>query len=230
MDKTPNQRLKERIETLMAEGQTLKDIAAAAGVKYQTIGQILKGQVGVPREIIPMSYGLGMTPEEVWYGTSIDPLEQDIMKRLRGNPVALAAMGTLLKLHRDEPTFSAPHGNAEWQKFEGLHDADVGLCYIGSDLKYAQLNQAIADMNGYSIEDCGGESINDIIPHVAAVIGTQLRQVMETRRPIVEGSIRAETGAAPGQPRIFTHSFRPVLDDTVAKGVVCVVREPENQE
>lgn len=230
MEKTPNQRLKERINKLLAEGKSLKDIAADAGVKYQTIGHILKGQTDVPRDIIPISYGLGMTPEEVWYGTTIDPLEQGIMARLRGDPVALAAMGTLLKLHRDEPVFNAPHEDAEWQEFEAAHDSDTGLCFIGPDLRYIQVNQAIADMNGHSIEEDVGRSISEVIPHVAAVIGTQLRQVMETQRPLIEGSIRAETDATPGQLRIFTHSFRPVLTGAIVKGVVCVVHEPRNNE
>ena len=148
MGKTPNQRLKERIETLLAGGKKLNEVAAMAGCKYQTIGQIMKGDVAVPRDIIPISYGLGLTPEFVWYGTAIDPLEQDIMRQLRGDPAALAAMGTLLKLHRDEPMFEVPYGGAEWLEFESLYDAAVGLCYIGADLKYIQASRRIADRNG----------------------------------------------------------------------------------
>lgn len=98
IDVTPNQRLKQKIEDLLNEGKTLRSIATKCGCRYQTLQHILKDNVSIPREIIPISYGLGLSPDEVWYGTVIDPDITRIVDRLKDSPKTLYAVLTLLNL------------------------------------------------------------------------------------------------------------------------------------
>ena len=85
---SPNDRLRRGIQACLDQGQTLREIADRAGItNYQTLQHILKGDTEVPREIIPLSYAIGCTPEEVWFGkgkkSPYDPEILQLIDRFR---------------------------------------------------------------------------------------------------------------------------------------------------
>ncbi len=105
-------------------------------------------------------------------------------------------------------------------------EAAVGLCYFDTDFRYQLINRWLAQLNGLPVEKHLGRTVHEVIPHVAAGIEAQLRRVMETNTPIIEGMVEAETPAQPGVRRTFMHNYLPVLADSgQVIGVSCVVQD-----
>ncbi len=112
---------------------------------------------------------------------------------------------------------------------EVLHqfaNAPIGLCYLDRDLRYRYINKWLADMNGLSPERHLGKTIQEIVKEVAVGVVPQLRQVLETGKPIIDGEVEALTPATRGERRVFRHSYHPSLDsDGKIVGVTCAVQD-----
>ena len=104
--------------------------------------------------------------------------------------------------------------------------APVGLCYFDTDLRFVYINQWLARINGLSAKAHLGKTIDEVLKDVAAGIVPQLRLVLQTGEPIIEGEVEAETPAHPGELRHYMHNYYPdkSKDGTVV-GVSCVVQD-----
>ncbi len=104
--------------------------------------------------------------------------------------------------------------------------APVGLCYFDTDLRFLYVNEWLARINGLPVEAHLGKTIDDVLKDVAVGVVPQLRHVLETGEPIIEGEVEAETPAHPGESRHYMHNYYPdkSKDDTVV-GVSCVVQD-----
>jgi len=104
--------------------------------------------------------------------------------------------------------------------------APVGLCYFDTDLRYLYINEWLARINGLSVDGHLGKKIDEVLKDVAAGVAPQLRHVLQTGEPIIEGEVEAETPAHPGESRHYMHNYYPdkSKDGTVV-GVSCVVQD-----
>ena len=111
------------------------------------------------------------------------------------------------------------------------NDVPIGLCYLDLDLRYVQVNEWLAALNGLSVSEHLGRTIGDVLPDVAQGVEEQLRRVITVGEPIMAGTVEAETPAYPGIMRTFEHNFYPVrsLDGTVV-GVSCTVQDITERE
>ncbi len=105
-------------------------------------------------------------------------------------------------------------------------DAPIGLCLLDRELRFLHINKWLANMNGLPVNAHLGERIADILPDVARGIEKQLRAVIETGKPVIKGSVEAETVAHRGEKRSYEHTYLPVRsnDDTIV-GVSCIVED-----
>ncbi|MBE9116786.1 PAS domain-containing protein [Lusitaniella coriacea LEGE 07157] len=104
----------------------------------------------------------------------------------------------------------------------------VGLCLQDEDLKFLRINQALADINGASVEEHLGKRLRDITPELASRIEPILRQVIDTGKPIHNVEIRSVTPTNPERERCWTVSYYPIdflLDGYGVGGVVVEVTE-----
>ena len=114
---------------------------------------------------------------------------------------------------------------AEQPLSNAYDDAAVGLCYLDVNLRYVHINKWLAELNGIPVEKHLGRTIREVVPDVAAGVEAQLRQVIETNTPIIEGMVEAMTSARPGV-RTFTHNYFPVTaEDGKVIGVSCLVQD-----
>ncbi len=90
-------------------------------------------------------------------------------------------------------------------------NAAVGLCILGSDLKYIQVNEAMARMNGYPVVDHIGKSVLEMVPRLAAIIEPLLQGVVATGRPVFDKELSGETPAEPGVTQYWVSSFFPLV-------------------
>ncbi len=115
------------------------------------------------------------------------------------------------------------------QSLKDLHhvyrEAAVGLCYFDRDLRYVQINDWLAAINGLSVEEHIGRRICDVLPEIAAAcVKAELLGVLETGEPVVNGTVFAETPAHPGSKRLYQHSyFANRSEDGTILGVSCIV-------
>ncbi len=151
---------------------------------------------------------------------------QQSLSHLKGTlktliPEQLATIRTLL-LTLDGSQLPEPAGEAE----RLYAAAPVGLCYFDTDLRFLYINEWLARINGLSVEAHLGKTIDEVLKDVAAGVVPQLRHVLQTGEPIIEGMVEAETPAHPGESRHYMHNYYPdkSKDGTVV-GVNCVVQD-----
>ncbi|MEM6426226.1 MAG: chemotaxis protein CheB [Cyanobacteria bacterium P01_D01_bin.128] len=113
---------------------------------------------------------------------------------------------------------------------ERLYESSpAGLCLLDGQLKYIKINPALAAINGASVEEHLGKTIYEVAPDVAKNVEPLLRQVIETRKPIVNVEIHGMTPAEPGVERHWLASYYPVDFSRDGYGVGAVVVEITSQ-
>ena len=151
---------------------------------------------------------------------------QQSLSHLKGTlktliPEQLATIRSLL-LTLDGSQLSERAGEAE-RLYEA---APVGLCYFDTDLRFLYINEWLARINGLSVEAHLGKTIDKVLKDVAAGVVPQLRHVLQTGEPIIEGTVEAETPAHPGESRHYMHNYYPdKSNDGTVVGVNCVVQD-----
>ena len=104
--------------------------------------------------------------------------------------------------------------------------APVGLCYFDTDLRFLYINEWLAHINGLEVEAHLGKTIDKVLKDVAVGVVPQLRHVLETGEPIIDGKVEAETPAHPGESRHYMHNYYPdKSEDGTVVGVSCVVQD-----
>lgn len=100
----------------------------------------------------------------------------------------------------------------------------AGLSLHDENLQYIRINQTLADINGFTVEEHMGQTIGDIVPQLAETIEPVLRQVRETNRPVCDLQIHGNTPAAPNFKRYWSASYYPVdlLDGKRGVGSVVI--------
>ncbi len=104
--------------------------------------------------------------------------------------------------------------------------APVGLCYFDADLRFRYINEWLARINGVPVEAHLGKTVDEVLKGVATGIMAQLRHVLETGEPVIEGEVEVETPAHPGELRHCKHNYYPnKSEDGTIMGVSCVVQD-----
>jgi PAS domain S-box-containing protein len=101
--------------------------------------------------------------------------------------------------------------------------APVGLALLDHDGRYVRVNEALAALNGCSVEAHIGRTPKELLPGVGELVEPFRRHVLETGAPVLEIGIQADTPATPGEPRSWLTSYYPVRgenDQVVGVGVV----------
>jgi PAS domain S-box-containing protein len=108
--------------------------------------------------------------------------------------------------------------------------AQIGFCYFDTELRYVEINDWLAAINGLSPAEHVGRTVGEILPGVAESVERQLRQVIETGESILKGLAYAETAAHPGAKRLYQHDYYAdkSADGTVL-GVKCIVQNITHQ-
>ncbi len=133
----------------------------------------------------------------------------------------LSAISTLLS------TINGPEVSERENEAERLYAiAPVGLCYFDAELRFRYINEWLARINGVPMKAHLGRTVDEVLKGVATGIVSQLRHVLETGEPIVEGEAEVETAAHPGELRHYKHDYYPdTCENGTVLGVSCVVQD-----
>ncbi len=113
-------------------------------------------------------------------------------------------------------------------------DAPIGLAFFDTELRYARVNAALAEINGVPAADHIGRTTAELLPEMDPQISADIGDVLRTGEPIVDVEVTGSTPAAPGCPRHYQVSYyRVALEDGEPLGVgatVIDVTERRNAE
>jgi PAS domain S-box-containing protein len=94
--------------------------------------------------------------------------------------------------------------------FNAASSAAIGLCIHDRELRFVQINQALADINGYSIEAHLGKTTSELLPELAPIVTPLIQQVLATGQPILNLEIDAAVPSQPGMVRYWLASYFPI--------------------
>ncbi len=105
--------------------------------------------------------------------------------------------------------------------------APVGMAIFDSKFRYTNINEALADINGVSIDNHIDKRPRDILPEpLGLAVEKRFRRILRTGQSILHEEISGETLSQPGVTRHWLHSFFPILGaDRNPKGIGVTVIE-----
>ena len=87
----------------------------------------------------------------------------------------------------------------------------IGLCSLDLDLRFVRVNEYLANIDCRSIEDHIGRTIREVVPGIADQIEPLYRQVLESRKPIVDVEVQGSTLDQPTIVRDYLVSYYPKM-------------------
>lgn len=148
-----------------------------------------------------------------------------------------AADGRVIGLHlhgadvtdgRQDRSENARRAESQRTELETLYNkAPVGLAMFDRDLRFARINERLAEINGLPVEAHLGRRVWDVVPDPTIREGAEplFRKIFETGEAATV-ELEGETRSQPGVVRQWVEHFYPVFDeDGEVSGVGAVVEE-----
>lgn len=88
--------------------------------------------------------------------------------------------------------------------------APIGMCILDSELRYTRINQRLAEINGKSIEEHLGKTVQEVLPELAPEIAPLFQRILETGVAVEEVEVTGTTPAAPDVERTWMVSYYPI--------------------
>ena len=88
--------------------------------------------------------------------------------------------------------------------------APAGLAILDGSLRYVQLNETLAFMNGRSVAEHLGKSVREVLPELALRLEPTLERILATGEPALNIEVTGETPAQPGVTRYWMASYFPL--------------------
>ncbi len=104
--------------------------------------------------------------------------------------------------------------------------APAGLAILDHELRYVQLNETLAAMNGVPVKEHLGRSVREVLPALAPTVEPILARILATGEPALNIEVSGETPAEPGITRYWLASYFPVPSaDESPPGIGAIVVE-----
>jgi len=87
-------------------------------------------------------------------------------------------------------------------------------------LRFRQLNETLALMNGRSVAEHLGKPVREVLPAIAPTLEPLLGRILETGEPALNIEVTGETPAQPGITRYWRASYFPLASDGIGAIVV----------
>lgn len=94
--------------------------------------------------------------------------------------------------------------------FDAASRAVVGFALVNQNLQFVAINETLAEINGPSVGQHLGHTIQEILPDLAPVVLPLYAQVFKTRLPLSNIEVSGEVPSRPGQRRHWLVSYVPV--------------------
>src|SRR4028119_2228948 len=91
--------------------------------------------------------------------------------------------------------------------------ANAGMMILDRQLRYVQINEAMAELNGICVADHIGRLLREVLPELAATLEPMLQEILDTGKPILDYEVGGETPKQPGILRYWQASYHPLRDE-----------------
>lgn len=203
-----NQKTLRALENAHTELRTEFRVLRSGEIRwFAGIGQVLRNDTGKATRVI---------------GIAIDITEQ------KQSEIALQALNRELEQRVVERTVELQQTHDLLSNFFNAASlANIGLCIHDLDLRFLQVNAALADFNGHSVEAHLGKTTKELLPELAPTINPLLQQVLVTGQPILNVEMTAEVPSQSKAIRDWLVSFFPILQrnggtQTIGVGVIVI--------
>lgn len=114
----------------------------------------------------------------------------------------------------------------QYAELETLYDTTpVGLSLVDSDLRWLRINQQLADINGFPIEEHIGKRQDELIPDIDSKISDTMLGVMQTGQASLDNEVVGFTPADPDTERTWLVDYYPVFAEGEPFAVGACVRD-----
>ncbi|MEG4446827.1 PAS domain S-box protein [Microcoleus sp. AT9_B5] len=91
--------------------------------------------------------------------------------------------------------------------------ANAGMLIFDRQLRYVQINEVLAQINGVCVADHIGRSVREVLPEFAPTVEPMLQSILDTGKPILDCELVGETPKEPGIVRYWQASYYPLFDE-----------------
>jgi PAS domain S-box-containing protein len=104
--------------------------------------------------------------------------------------------------------------------------APIGLCFLDPQRRHVQINEKLAEINGLSLSEHIGRTVEEVLPELAATLEPIFEQVLRTGIPVLDVEIRGATPAQPKVERYWLANYYPLKTaDGESLGINITVQE-----
>ena len=105
-------------------------------------------------------------------------------------------------------------------------DSPAGLAIFDSQFCYVKINKTLAEINGSSVAEHIGQSVDQVLPQLAPTLVPMFRNVISESKSYLNVTVEGETPGCPGEMRQWLVSYFPIkaLDGPVS-GIGAIVIE-----
>jgi len=119
----------------------------------------------------------------------------------------------------------------QYAELESLYDTTpVGLSLVDRDMRWIRINQMLADINGFSIEEHVGSKLRDLLPDLIDEVEAAYQYVFDTGKANLGNAIEAALPSDPDRKRHFIADFYPIRVDGELRAVGTCVTEVTEQK
>ncbi|MGE5655602.1 MAG: PAS domain S-box protein [Actinomycetota bacterium] len=91
--------------------------------------------------------------------------------------------------------------------------APVGLTILDTQLRFVQVNEVLAQMNGIAVANHLGKSVGELLPDLAAQVEPIYQQVLKTGLPLLNWEVSGEKPNQPGSQGYWLMSYFPIIGE-----------------
>ncbi|MDQ8204014.1 chemotaxis protein CheB [Pelagicoccus sp. SDUM812003] len=106
--------------------------------------------------------------------------------------------------------------------------APVGLCLLDTDLRFVRINDLLARINGRSVDEHIGRSVEEILPEMAETLVPILKRILEGGEPVI--GMELSISSAAGQKGDYLANYYPFRSGGEIVGVNCVVQDVSSRK
>jgi PAS domain S-box-containing protein len=92
--------------------------------------------------------------------------------------------------------------------------APIGLFAIDREYRFTRMNEFLAEINGFTVEEHIGKTLWDVLPNLADHLVEIYRPVFERGEPVLGKEIHGQTPKSPGVDRDWLASYFPFKSET----------------
>src|SRR5262249_36397532 len=105
-------------------------------------------------------------------------------------------------------------------------NARVGLSFVDTQLRFVNVNDYLAEINGLPAAAHLGRTLHEVAPNLAHTIEPEYQRVIETNQPILDHEVHGRTATQPDVEHVWLVSHYPVTNrQGIVLGVTSVALE-----